>query len=387
MNTHSCVSNTTAAGTSFPTSSPTIRPTTIAVAATIMVTTSLLAAPAIAAGPNNDIVLVSDFAADVVHRFDGLTGRSLGPLGPGGGLNGPLGIVIGPDQRAYVASEGSDAVLRYDPISGAFLDAFIPERTGGLTAPAGLLFVPDVTGDGEPDLLVTSFDTDRILRFDGVHGTFIDELVASGAGGLDGPDAGIDVGPDGRLYVPSFFGNQILAYDLATGAFDGVFVPPFPGPVLRPRAISFVQSRAFVVSEGADRVYEVDPIHGDLMGIIAEADGPSAVVIGQSLELLVSSVNDARVSQWDLAGGGLIGELVPPDAGRLQAPTFVTRLATQACAADLNRDGTVASDDLLRLLAAWGPCSDCPADLNADGMVDAADLSGLLAAWGPCARP
>ena len=55
-----------------------------------------------------------------------------------------------------------------------------------------------------------------------------------------------------------------------------------------------------------------------------------------------------------------------------------------ACPADLNGDGLVEGDDLLRLLASWGECtaSDCPEDLDGDGLVDGVDLTILLAAWG-----
>jgi alpha-tubulin suppressor-like RCC1 family protein len=57
-----------------------------------------------------------------------------------------------------------------------------------------------------------------------------------------------------------------------------------------------------------------------------------------------------------------------------------------ACAPDLNGDGTVNGADLGALLGAWGPASTGAAvDLNADGVVNGADLGALLGAWGPCA--
>jgi hypothetical protein len=56
-----------------------------------------------------------------------------------------------------------------------------------------------------------------------------------------------------------------------------------------------------------------------------------------------------------------------------------------ACASDLNRDGTVNSADLARILSAWGPCAaTCAEDLNSDGEIDSADLGILLSAWGDC---
>ncbi|MCX5650164.1 MAG: dockerin type I domain-containing protein [Planctomycetota bacterium] len=48
--------------------------------------------------------------------------------------------------------------------------------------------------------------------------------------------------------------------------------------------------------------------------------------------------------------------------------------------ADLNRDGTVNSQDLAILLNAWGTTGS-PADLNGDGVVSAPDLAILLSRW------
>ena len=53
-------------------------------------------------------------------------------------------------------------------------------------------------------------------------------------------------------------------------------------------------------------------------------------------------------------------------------------------AADLDGDGVVNVDDLVALLAGWGPCPDPPtlcADVTGDGEVDVDDLLSLLQAW------
>ncbi|MHC5115376.1 MAG: hypothetical protein ACYTGP_13220, partial [Planctomycetota bacterium] len=55
-----------------------------------------------------------------------------------------------------------------------------------------------------------------------------------------------------------------------------------------------------------------------------------------------------------------------------------------ACDGDIDGDGEVGFDDLLGVLAAWGPCGACDEDLDGDGEVGFQDLLIVLSAWGPC---
>src|SRR5206468_11040776 len=73
-------------------------------------------------------------------------------------------------------------------------------------------------------LLVVSFQTDSVLRYDGSTGVFIDALVPSGSGGLHWPE-GLAVSSNGDLYVASSATDSVLRYDGATGTFRGAFVP------------------------------------------------------------------------------------------------------------------------------------------------------------------
>jgi hypothetical protein len=54
------------------------------------------------------------------------------------------------------------------------------------------------------------------------------------------------------------------------------------------------------------------------------------------------------------------------------------------CPSDLDHNGTVGVNDLLIMLANWGPCPGCPADLDGSGSVNVNDLLIMLANWGPC---
>jgi hypothetical protein len=50
-------------------------------------------------------------------------------------------------------------------------------------------------------------------------------------------------------------------------------------------------------------------------------------------------------------------------------------------AGDVDGDGEVGVDDLLTMLASWGPCEGCPADGDGSGSVDVNDILMLLANW------
>src|SRR5262249_30231762 len=90
---------------------------------------------------------------------------SVQPLGafvsPGGGLDTPYAMVIGPDGNLYVGSYNGDSVLRYDAVTGSPLPApgksgaeFVSPGSGGLDAPRDIAFGPD------GNLYVVSENTD-----------------------------------------------------------------------------------------------------------------------------------------------------------------------------------------------------------------------------------
>ena len=67
------------------------------------------------------------------------------------------------------------------------------------------------------------------------------------------------------------------------------------------------------------------------------------------------------------------------------AHTYFDNLSASTCLADLDTDGAVGINDLLQLLAAWGPCATpCVEDIDENGVVGITDLLELLASWGDC---
>jgi hypothetical protein len=120
------------------------------------------------------------------------------------------------DRLAPAAISISDASAIEGNIALKFLDRFVDGSGGGLNA-RGSTFGPDGNGDGAPDFYVASGGTNQILRFDGRTGSFLDVFVASGSGGLTQP---LDpaFGPGGMLYVSGGDFGGIFRYD-STGTF------------------------------------------------------------------------------------------------------------------------------------------------------------------------
>lgn len=72
------------------------------------------------------------------------------------------------------------------------------------------------------------------------------------------------------------------------------------------------------------------------------------------------------------------------DAIGIDDVTFTVAL-TLSCRQDLDFSEDVGFNDLLIVLASWGPCGDCcPADFDKSGDVGFLELLQLLSAWGPC---
>lgn len=169
-----------------------------------------------------------------VLRFN-LKGEFLGVAASGNGLTRPYGNAFGPDGNLYVSSFRTNEILRFDGKTGAFIDVFASDNNDGfgspdsLNGPNGLLFGPDgslyVTTQGSANNaagdLVFLFDS-QVLRYspEQVLGT---APTTTPTVFIDQPDTlpdtefisllGLAFAPDfSSLYVSDFAGG-IRQYD------------------------------------------------------------------------------------------------------------------------------------------------------------------------------
>ncbi len=202
-------------------------------------------------GPDGNLYVTSR-VTDQVLRYDGATGAFLDVFVASGvgGLDSPWPIVFGPDGHLYVAGNTSHNVVRYHGATGELMDVFVAPGAGGLQFPKGMTFGPD--GNlyvSSADNSATSTVPDQVLRFDGTTGAFLDVFVANGSGGLDNPN-GLMFGPDGNLYVANTRGDAVNRYNGSTGAFIDAFVASGSGGldapnflVFRPDGLLYVSSQ------------------------------------------------------------------------------------------------------------------------------------------------
>jgi streptogramin lyase len=137
----------------------------------------------------NNRLYVLYYNSATVEMFDLMTMASLGLLMPAGspigsgGLYTPSAMEFGPDGNLYISGGtfgGNLGVRRYDSTTGAFIDFFA--NTGSdLYVPIGITFGPD------NNLYVATQNAANVMRFNYPTGTFMDFFIPDGGGGLTAP--------------------------------------------------------------------------------------------------------------------------------------------------------------------------------------------------------
>lgn len=252
----------------------------------------------------NSSFLVGNTRGDNVLIFDAATGNYVGEFitAAQGRLEKPDTLLFGLDGNGdgkkdlYVTSgeeAGSSSILRFDGQTGEFIDVFIgdnpdtaEDENGSLIRPYGIAFGPD------GNLYVASFLSDQILRYNGVTGEFID-VFAQGNGqadGLNGPNGLLfingslyvttqgsvaKINPDtGKVFPDYIFSSQVLRYDsLTAGTTPSVFATPQPSPdsfgFVSLLGLALGQDGDLYVSDYANGILRYDLQTGELVNTLS----------------------------------------------------------------------------------------------------------------------
>jgi len=263
-------------------------------------------------GPEGNVYVASSGTNSVIRYTT--AGQLLGTFvtAGSGGLSSPYGLAFGPDGNLYVDSTGTNAIYEYSGSTGAFLSTFVTAGSGGLNDPVGMVFGQD------GNLYVSSSDTESVLRFQGPTGPAPGNplpaagqsgatFVATGSGGLANP-FDLVFGPNGNLFVSSVGTNNgaVLEFDGSSGNFIATYVASGAGGLGSPRGLAFDQDgRLYVADEGTGAIHRYDSQGNYLDDPVTSsaASASSLVPIGMVFNaqgvLLVSSRNANAVAQYD----------------------------------------------------------------------------------------
>jgi parallel beta-helix repeat protein len=252
----------------------------------------------------------------------------------------------------------ANEALAYDPLDRLVYATITDVQIGGDPALRRRLAIYDLDID---TWIGTTSPADTEMAA-GSEAEYFDGKVYVWRGGFDG---GAVNGTDSFLYV----------YDIGTDTWSmtptvqasGV-VPGFRSGAIDIWGVTITSDpvRGLLMVQGGEankQIYVHDPADGSW------AVTPTAVYDGgwgDALEYVAGSDTLYQVDGRNALGTPQgTAKLIPADP-------------------DLDGSGTVATGDLLILLAAWGPCEGCPclADLDGSGHVATGDLLILLAAWG-----
>ncbi|MDP6311925.1 MAG: hypothetical protein QF781_07175, partial [Phycisphaerales bacterium] len=122
--------------------------------------------------------------------------------------------------------------------------------------------------------------------------------------------------------------------------------------------------------------YEEPGFHGDhLCGVYRLPNGNTIATDGPGQE--IREVDSEGQIAWQHFTSGKLMRAVKYPFGILDPKD-------DTCDADADGDNVVGVNDILLVIAHWGPCAECDADVTGDSIVDVNDILMVIANWGPC---
>ncbi len=232
---------------------------------------------------------------------------------------GALAICLGCFSQAtdlFVTSGGTNSIIRYDGISGAFISAFVPTGGGGLSGPQSVTF-----GGPHNNAFVASGANGRFIEYDGGSGAFVRNMQN---GDVVGQPYGCAIGPDGNLYGTGAYGNAVHKWDTTTGNYVGTFTVPGAGGLAISRNLLFASDGfLYVGSNGTHTVKKYDATTGSYISEAAVGgglSGPDGLALGADGKLYVADETVRNVLKFDPVTAAFISVFIPAGSGGLVQP-------------------------------------------------------------------
>jgi streptogramin lyase len=207
----------------------------------------------------------------------------------------------------------TETVVRFDGKTGAFEGDFT--KGGPLKFPAGLDFGPD------GNLYVTSFYWSTVEKYDGRTGAYLGNFVPANSGGLQQPGI-MKFRPNGLLYVLATYNGGVLRFDAQTGAFQDVFIPAGSGGITTAFAMAFgPDGDVYLGGYYSKTVGRFDGTTGAFERLVARSiDTPSGMTFGPSGNLDVGEWKTGTFFQHNVQRYSPSGEFLGKLATLAQGP-------------------------------------------------------------------
>lgn len=209
-----------------------------------------------------------------------------------------LAATVGARADLLITDAALNSVLRYSD-TGAFLNTLVSAGSGGLSNPAGVA----ISTDGS--VFVASRGTNQILRYSGTTGAFLNVFATARGGYFTDLEFF-----NGTLYAArNDFNGAIDLYDPLTGTVINSFVPTAP-PVLNQALYIDIITGGLAISTDTSRFFILNPLTGAQLftTILDTIKGTTFDAAGNQYLAKSDSQNVMRRP----AGGGPFADFLPP---------------------------------------------------------------------------
>lgn len=225
------------------------------------------------------VLLVSHQGVDEVHKYDAVSGASLGVFASG--LNDPSGIGFDSNNGfVYVANYSGNTVHKYSA-TGADLGVFV---SSGLSGPEAVLVDP--TGN----VYVSNYNNSTLTKYNS-SGTLLDTFS------LGGNPEGLSFAANGDLLVNYYGGNHVRRFSPA-GSDLGTFATTGGNPA---GSVTDSFGNLYIAEYSGAALKTFSSSGGAPVDSLAPGYSPWGLAINETGQLLVSDLLGNKIDRYDLS--------------------------------------------------------------------------------------